>query len=140
LSAYLFVGDAELQPRLAQYRSLMLPALLYCAGRALPPSRRALRIWIRLTWGLAVLLAAFGLVERFGLGVEFWRSTVRIGPFLADIKSQAMHLEGDLPGNMYGDYGFGYFEFRRLSSAFGSPLTMGYYLVYPIVLLLCLLL
>ena len=47
---------------------------------------------------------------------------------------------GDLPGNMFGDYGFGFFQFRRLSGAFGSPLTMGYYLVFPVVLSVCLLL
>ena len=76
VTAYLPVGNAELQPRLAQYRALVLPAALYLAGRALPAEPRAVRVWIRWTVGLGLLLAATGLIERFALDVGFWRSAV----------------------------------------------------------------
>jgi hypothetical protein len=140
VTLYLPIGDAALAPRLAQYRSLGLPVLLYLAGRALPAEDRALELWIRWTVLLGLVLAATGLLERFVLDVGFWRSVVPLGRYLEDIKSQQAHLVGDLPGNMFGDYGFGFFQFRRLSGAFGSPLTMGYYLVFPLVLTIGLLL
>jgi hypothetical protein len=140
LTVYLFVGDAEMQPRLLQYRSLMLPVLLYFCGRALPRTPEAVRTWVRFTLGLAVLVAALGLFERLALGIDFWYIIVPLGSFLEDIKGQSEHVLYGLPGNMYGDYGFGFFQFRRLAGSFGSPLTMGYYLVFPMLLLFCLVL
>ena len=134
VSVYLPIGDAEIEPRLAQYRSLVLPVMLYLAGRTLPTSDGALERWIRWTLGLGLVLVVTGLIERFALDVQFWRSTVPIGAYLESVKSQQAHLVDGLPGNLYGDYSFGYFQFRRLCGVFGSPLTMGYYLVFPIVL------
>jgi hypothetical protein len=140
ISVYLPLGEAELEPRLAQYRALALPVLLYLAGRSLPTEERTVERWIRWTLGLGLVLAATGLVERFALDVEFWRSAVPLGRYLEEVKSQREHLVEGLPGNLFGDYGFGFFQFRRLAGALGSPLTLGYYLVFPMVLAICLLL
>lgn len=83
-----------------------------------------------------VVCGAFGLADMALDALvgtkDFWRDTVGLTDFLADIKRQSgLFLYEGLPGNFYGDYGGGFFTQKRLVGVFANPLTSAYVLVVP---------
>lgn len=116
--------------RLVGFRTLVMPFAFLMIGRFWPADRRTTRTIIGAYIGLFVLLGLFGLFERLFLPVEFWSSVVGMGSYITDVKGilPDFHVENGVVANMFR------FGIRRLVSTFGDPLSCGYALVLPTLL------
>ena len=124
-----FSSDAPLGARAVAFRTLVMPAVFIFVGRHFPADSPLIRRIVQAYIAVCAGLAAFGLVERFVLPVDFWRSIVNMGQYITDVKGIApdFHVEDGLVANMYR------FGLRRLVSTFGDPLACGYAFILPTV-------
>ena len=109
----------------------LVPVAAYVVGRSVLTSRLEVR---RLAWtllGTGAALALFGLVEEYTVPVEWWRHSGAVGYF-RDQLGFDYHGPGGLPENFAFNTTDGLF--RRLVSAFISPLATAYVLVAALLL------
>src|SRR3990172_7463038 len=135
------VSSADATPRLIYARRLAAPVLLYLGGRLLIPDREQLAAGFRIVVVVAVGVALFGVVERFLLGIGFWKDTVDAATFYGrQVES------GLLPENwtvIYRGVPDGIFislplevPVRRLVSSYLEPTTLGSFLAFALLLIL----
>jgi hypothetical protein len=139
--AIVFISDADTSsPELTYLRRFAAPLLLYAGGRLLIGRGDQLLDSMRLFVGVAVGVAAFGLVERFVFDVSFWRDTVDATTFYGkQVES------GLLPTNwtvIYRGVPDGIFialplqePVRRLVSTYLEPTTLSSFLALALLLL-----
>jgi hypothetical protein len=139
--AIVFVSDpASSSPEITYARRFAAPVLFYLGGRLLIARGDQLLDSVRLLLAVAVGVAAFGLVERFVLDIEFWRSSVEATTFY-----EQQVESGLLPENwtvIYRGVPDGIFislplevPVRRLVSTYLEPTTLSSFLAFALLLL-----
>jgi O-Antigen ligase len=103
----------------------LLPVGAYFLGRGLDLTERERSSLCRTVLGVAVLVAAFGLVDVYAVPLSWWRRSA--GWFAHQLGLEYTGLSG-LPENFVYNAGNGV-VFRRLTSTFLSPLATAYLLV-----------
>jgi hypothetical protein len=133
-------GDPS-TPELTYARRFAAPLLLYAGGRLLVPALGELASSLRFVLGVAVVVAALGVIERFVLEIGFWINSVDAAAFYEK------QVEGGLlPENwtvIYRGVPDGIFislpletPVRRLVSTFLEPTTLGSFLAFALLVLL----
>jgi len=128
-------------PQLTYLRRFAAPAILYLGGRLLVPSRPQFREGLRLMLVVAVGVALFGIVERFFLGLSFWRDGVDAATFYARQVEAGLFPTGWVV--LFHGVPDGIFialplevPVRRLVSTYLEPTTLGAFLAFAALLLL----
>lgn len=119
-------GSGDRVAALYGLRHALLPAAAFFFGRSLLLSARELRRLGGVLLVSAVALAVFGLVDVYAIPVEWWRGSGAVGYF-HDQLGFTLHGPGGLPENFAYNHHDGLF--RRLVSAFISPLGAAFMLV-----------
>jgi hypothetical protein len=127
-SVVLNSGHVPIEARLLGFRGMMVPVLGLLAGVlvALDMGTRAPRLIL-----LVISAGATYAILEWLLPVALLTSIIQVGPYWANVKGQAAFLVGALPGNFFLGSGV-----RRLSGAFGDPLSAGYVLAASLALVL----
>jgi len=76
LTVSLLISSSDLSPKLTYARRFAAPFLIYLGGRLLLPDRGQFLGGLRLLVLTGLVVALFGLVERFLLDTSFWSSQV----------------------------------------------------------------
>jgi len=128
-------------PQLTYLRRFAAPAILYLGGRLLVPSRPEFREGLRLVLVVAVGVALFGIVERFFLGLSFWREGVDAATFYGRQVEAGLFPDGWVV--LFHGVPDGIFialplevPVRRLVSTYLEPTTLGAFLGFATLLLL----
>ena len=140
--ALVFISDPQSSSSELTYaRRFAAPVLFYLGGRLLVARREQLLDSVRLLAAVAVGVALFGLLERFALDIEFWRSGVEATTFY-----EKQVESGLLPENwtvIYKGVPDGIFislplevPVRRLVSTYLEPTTLSSFLAFALLLLL----
>lgn len=137
-----FLADPETSsPQLTYLRRFAAPAILYLGGRLLLPSRTQFREGLRLVVVVAVGVALFGIVERFFLGLSFWRDGVDAPTFYARQVEAGLFPQGwvvlfhGVPDGIFIALPLAV-PVRRLVSTYLEPTTLGAFLAFAALLLL----
>lgn len=125
-----FISPADVALRLVAVRRFGALPLLYLGGRLLLASDVEFRSALRIILSIALLVAAFGLIERLILGDDFWRDFVHIGSFRDSLVDSGIpgvsRMRGGLPAN-WTTFIAGH-PVRRLVSTFLEPTTLSLFL------------
>ena len=111
----------------------VVPVGAYFLGRSLALSRRD---WRALAWtllGVAVAVAAWGLIDAYAIPISWWRSSAVV-PYFHKHLGYDYHGTGGLPENFIYNVGGDKPFLRRLVSSFLSPLASGYLFVVALVI------
>src|SRR5581483_7588998 len=137
---YLIVGNDSLPlaVQLVGLRGILTPILAVTVGRMLKPSFPELRILVRILLLIALASIVFGLID-LALHHATWTSTLDYGTYLTDVKGAENGFRPDvfLPWNFWWKAPSGIYV-DRMAGLVGSPLGMGYYLLFPYLLVLSL--
>jgi hypothetical protein len=121
-------GLADRHARAYALRHDLVPVLAYFLGRCLLVDRAALK---RLGWtlvGAAGAVAALGLIEVYGVSIDWWRAS-SVPSYFHDQLGYDYHGTGGLPENFVFNTGSEDHFLRRVVSVFLSPLATAYMLV-----------
>jgi hypothetical protein len=129
------LDSSQLTSQLIYARRFASLPIIFLAGRLLPPSLDQLRRSLRYLVGLAILVAAFGIVERLILGDSFWTDYLNVSHMRTSLVDEGFvssrsHLINEMPAN--------WFAFvdgtvvRRLVSTFLEPTTLALFLAFAI--------
>lgn len=127
---YMAVGSTSLYARLICFRQLMTPFILVLYGTTIVTSIKDINKYIKFAMNLGVVIAIFGIFERFILGDSFWIK-IDIQNYY-DIRGFSTWVLGDLPGNYYS---FDFYtligtSIRRLVGFLCDPLLTAHYLAF----------
>lgn len=122
----------------ASFKQNVMPSFLFLIGRSLPISLRHQINVVRLLVKVGLIVAIFGLVERFILGDGFW---LWLGIHELAKNEGVYDLFGLVRGSGIDRlpvifYFMGDPSLRRLASIFGQPPVASYFLALPFVILL----
>ena len=132
--------SAELSPKLTYARRFAAPLLLYLGGRLLLPDRQQLVKGLRLLVLMGLVVALFGLVERFLLDVSFWSDRVdALGFYGRQVEAGLLPTSFIRPFQGVPEGIFVAFPVdvpvRRLVSTYLEPTTLGAFLALGLLLL-----
>lgn len=114
----------------ASFRTLLLPIMFVLVGKWLYLTRQEIKSLVNVIIGISVFSILFGFIEMFFPVDKFWNGMLNLYGYLRNLKGLSLHgFVNDVPGNFWG-----YTRFRRMASFFASPLALGYYLIFPILL------
>lgn len=116
--------------RLTTFRQLILPVILYFAGRYILISYAGLSRLFKIIIIIGLISAVFGFVETLVPLKYTWNGIFDLGGYLNNIKGFTRELPQNVPLNFWGYLG------RRLAGLSASPLTQGYFLEFILFLLI----
>lgn len=130
------IDPSALSSQLVYARRFASLPIIFLAGRLLAPSLPHLRRSLRYAVGLAVIVAAFGLVERLLLGDWFWTRLIDVSHLRTSLvdegfASSRSRLIDGMPANWF-TFADGDPVARRLVSTFLEPTTLAIFLAFAI--------
>jgi hypothetical protein len=137
---FLAAGDPS-TPELTYGRRFAAPVLLFIGGRLLIPLAGQFSAGLRLVAGVAVVVAVFGLVERFLFRVGFWADVVDARVFYQKQVESGLIPEDwtviyrGVPDGIFIAMPLGE-PVRRLVSSYMEPTTLASFLAFGVLLLL----
>jgi len=140
LTVSLLISSADFSPKLTYARRFAAPFLLYLGGRLLLPDKGQLLGGLRLLVLTGLVVALFGLVERFLLDASFWSSQVDALGFYRRLAEGGLLPAAwvkpfqEVPEGIFVAFPLDV-PVRRMVSTYLEPTTLGAFLALALLLL-----
>lgn len=114
------------------FRSILLPLIFVLIGKWAKLNKNEFFKLIKIIIFISIISIIFGFIEMYLPVEKFWNGILNLHGYLTEVKG--IQLEEFFVKNVPGNF-WGFVNMRRMAGVFANPLTLGYYLILPIVFL-----